>query len=69
MSNDEENRAWFVAYNEYWNRNIKLISHEFLVAKTIRPEEYISRADAMSKAAGIYARNKINEIKAQGGAQ
>ena len=68
MIKDEETRVWFSAYNEYWNRNIAPIGNEFLVAKTINPKEYIRRADEVANAASIYARNKVDAIKAQGGA-
>ena len=59
---EEETRAWFSAYNEYWYPHIAPIKNEFLVLKTISPDEYIRRADVVVKAAGIYARNKVNAM-------
>ena len=60
---EEETSAWFSAYNEYWNEHIKPIADEFLVLKTISPEEYIRRADKVANAASIYARNKVDAMK------
>ena len=62
LEEDEETRVWFSGYNEYWYPHIKPIADEFLVLKTISPEEYIRRADVVVKAAGVYARNKVNAM-------
>ena len=60
---EEKTRAWFSAYNEYWYPHIKPIADEFLVLKTISPDEYIRRADEVANAASVYARNKVNAMK------
>ena len=60
---EEETRAWFSAYNEYWYPHIAPIKNEFLVLKTISPDEYIRRADEVANAASIYARNKVDAMK------